>query len=858
MDHIEGFRVMKEMVPYKVEDIYDRLGFFGYPDRKGWNKKELLNNGDYGKRKIEELESFLQSWLFFGLLTEVLPELNPDDFIRKSPLGESYITTEPLENYLGKWKENEKEDSRGRNRRMVKVELALDEARTLISKYCSVDKAGDKSYWPIDPLLSLSFMILGETLTHAKAEILGGPGISGWHDDIKGGWGNSKEVLQRMIDAGWCPHSVRMIQGLMKGHVSGLYYASTFDPPNRKDHRNCSDRKCIAEQADKATYLTKHEEPNCSCDMIGPNPKKLAAIIEKGDIPLLTYDEEKKQVDVSALEYHRRYLTFSHVWADGLGNPKANTLPICQLQFLNGVSKKLYDSRRPVPFWIDTLAVPIDGEARKQAISKMHDIYTRADKTVVLDAALRLARIGNNYETTAMMITISGWMKRLWTLQEGVLSKNLYFKFCDKMVEVEELEAIFPSTLKSSVPDAAQAYYHGLLRSEKSWRGNYSDLLASVWRAAQWRTTGHPEDETIAIATLLKIDPDPLLLVRDDLKKKSAGSWSEEDLDMRVEVLLSSLGDIGAILPGMIFLPGPRLRKKGFGWAPRTWMAGHRVDHPDPLSIPGSPANLLPRGLMVRYPGFKLHSLNEDALRPDWCSGEELLGQTIGASKEDNQMFWFPSNKLLLEWYLVKKDQNDCVDDPCQHVPGKMGLALIFPRSNHAATPEIAVLVAIREELNRILYVGILHRVWVSIETRQSCIDKLKNDFVEKKVQYTSCWGEILNPDQQWCVDGGGWADRTQASLLAPETEVRSKPIHTIDAEENKEKDTQTSLLTPETEVRSKPIHAIDAGENKENGTQASLLTPETEVRSKPIHTIDAEEDKEKKERPSKLRRMST
>jgi hypothetical protein len=83
-------------------------------------------------------------------------------------------------------------------------------------------------------------------------------------------------------------------------------------------------------------------------------------------------------------------------------------------------------------FWIDTLAVPIhenDKEERRIAVRQIHQVYTNARYTVVIDKGLGQMLPADSYEGTAMRILASGWMRRLWTLQEAYLSRRLYFAF---------------------------------------------------------------------------------------------------------------------------------------------------------------------------------------------------------------------------------------------------------------------------------------------------------------------------------------------------------------------------------------------------------------------------------------------
>ena len=53
------------------------------------------------------------------------------------------------------------------------------------------------------------------------------------------------------------------------------------------------------------------------------------------------------------------YVALSHIWADGLGNPFKNSLPLCQLNRLQNAVKNLQNHSEPnirgCSFWVDTL-----------------------------------------------------------------------------------------------------------------------------------------------------------------------------------------------------------------------------------------------------------------------------------------------------------------------------------------------------------------------------------------------------------------------------------------------------------------------------------------------------------------------
>ena len=130
-------------------------------------------------------------------------------------------------------------------------------------------------------------------------------------------------------------------------------------------------------------------------------------------------------------------------------------------------------------------------------------------------------------------------------------------------------------------------------------------------------------------------------------------------------------------------------------------MMGQKVEHPDPISMQGPPAILTPRGLMVRYPGFRLHGLNKDARRLILPLDENSLNLKKGSSIEDTRKLWFPTDKFLLEWYVVERadiyriDATDAsMDQQNLQIWDNTNPALILPRQNRGSTPEISLLVA--------------------------------------------------------------------------------------------------------------------------------------------------------------------
>lgn len=74
---------------------------------------------------------------------------------------------------------------------------------------------------------------------------------------------------------------------------------------------------------------------------------------------------------------------------------------------------------------MDTLCVPrYPDDIHNKAVMQMREVYTKAERVLVLDAELLASTADGTYEEINMRIQSSRWIRRLWTLQEAVLAKR--------------------------------------------------------------------------------------------------------------------------------------------------------------------------------------------------------------------------------------------------------------------------------------------------------------------------------------------------------------------------------------------------------------------------------------------------
>lgn len=169
----------------------------------------------------------------------------------------------------------------------------------------------------------------------------------------------------KMLSNGRCHHQVR--------HLAETYSLETFSylaslersPHRLADHTRCAGHPaCIAYNTNPATYKTRHTTERCTCPTVFTPYHDLISILRQGEIPLISIETSGPDTNRAyKLKAHQRskdseYIAVSHVWADGLGNPNGNGLPLCQIKRLSATLDILgvLHERREVNIFDDPLS----------------------------------------------------------------------------------------------------------------------------------------------------------------------------------------------------------------------------------------------------------------------------------------------------------------------------------------------------------------------------------------------------------------------------------------------------------------------------------------------------------------------
>lgn len=322
--------------------------------------------------------------------------------------------------------------------------------------------------------------------------------------------------------------------------------------------------------------------------------------------------------------------------------------------------------------WLDTLCCPVaPKDDKKLSLSKMRQVYEQASRVLVLDASLQ------SYSTTSMdvleilaRIFTSRWLRRVWTLQEGALAKQLWFQFADQALSLGELKAtmekIWPNSPQHKIIFFDIRYEIDRIEQfflTKGYDGTGSNLR-TLDEALLNRGITDVSDEPLCIGTLMNLPVKDFLALGDDMmialeqlgdgeKEKERKRQLQKQLrDLRMEAMWKLLAEKLKSLPAqMIFFEEARLDAPGLRWAPQSLLEAQKVYLSPTLRKlrwdDNKPGVLTNKGLKVSYPGFRLRLAQYDDGKPrhPWKGRERPPEEGIVFRNEANGEWYSVSTK---------------------------------------------------------------------------------------------------------------------------------------------------------------------------------------------------------------------
>ncbi|KAF7374401.1 Heterokaryon incompatibility [Mycena sanguinolenta] len=618
-------------VPFRCTERYDGGDFFEYPARKGWTEDQLMGRSGFGNRTPAEVEAFFQTWLYFGTLISVLKlngiNVDPAEFITTDGL----VTTAALPRRLRDWRMKGNRDAE--SKAAEKTIAIIKKVGTYMDRYCGVEgrdreramRAPSNAIpWPVALEISMSIIALGFVLTGAIRDMYKVPTF-----DVS--WGASPLIKSKLLNAGWCPLDVRRL--FLDVGIDGQYYLALAKFPHDTGfHSRCNERSCVARNVDESKYVIAHLHA-------GPCPHDAATldvveIIKEGGIPVLSWvkniaGDRSGFIVEDARKSKQLFIAISHVWADGLGNPDENSLPICQLERIQArVDSVFPNGPHPVRFWMDTLCIPVAEEykdLRKKSIALMQEIYKSAFAVLVFDAGIQKLSHSSTPHEKAATLYMSNWVHRLWTFQEGMFAQRLYFQLTDSVEDItadEEPDSNREDDSTGYFPHSARTAIAGhfvILKDFVEMKGDgdpsvgYWLLLPPLAHALQQRTTTRMSDEVICSATILDLDLRDILDVSVD--KHQFLDFSDEDRKKAIDKVLAAgrmevfLRQMRHFRPGIVFHHQKRMQREGYRWAPATMMGTQPGEFSSGINKAAA-VSFKGNGLSVRYPGFILEPVH--------------------------------------------------------------------------------------------------------------------------------------------------------------------------------------------------------------------------------------------------------
>ncbi|KAK4498833.1 hypothetical protein PRZ48_009343 [Zasmidium cellare] len=629
-------------VPYLCEEEpYDDGDFLAYPARIG-----LPNLGSVDEAVIlrawesrnpfddREVEEFLQTWLFFGMLHELLGKhglYDVEDYVEVKEDGKKCLHTRNLMGRLRGWTESVQgwgEDEKATELKHLQTCLLLAREGNYFILADHHSKCTRAIVWSISTIL--------ETLASAIDLVFVGPTRE---VTVSTAWVEfCEDETQHMLRNGWCIHEVLAAQKEFSSNIAKFYLLRMRKVDLGLQHGGCEEDSCKRLQIDLETYRPRHVVAECECEWMGPSPREVAACLTGETFPVLRVTGDVlDDVKIEVVPYVEGmvYVALSHVWADGLGNPAANCLPRCQLLRVKKLVEDFRDKNvvhdvdesvkqapeaplvypgpsREIFIWCDTICCPVQDFSnplpsdeltalQSKAIARLRQVYQQASHALVLDRSLEAMDFHSidRLEAAARVYT-SRWIRRLWTFQEGGIAKRLLIHFRDAIVDHRTIWA----AVHYDAADKPEAHNIQLRRhlithcfNLRSWfaQKNASiDYRGPVWSLC-WRRVSVATDEALCLAAAYDLDMDAVSARPKDERMQEV--WRQ---------LASTVRGISAFI---IFAALPRLSSPGFRWAPSSVLQTvkrSRVLEPVFRDIEDESGRLAPEGFCVKYDGWRI------------------------------------------------------------------------------------------------------------------------------------------------------------------------------------------------------------------------------------------------------------
>ncbi|KAH8787273.1 hypothetical protein BGZ57DRAFT_880361 [Hyaloscypha finlandica] len=537
-----------------------------YPRIRGWSRAQIdaLQN-PYALD--ENGLAMLQSMLFFGAWEFLSGKrLSTTDYIVETSRKQLLQTRSLRHLILLIWREIQKEAEEGNSTKHQERLERFIQAYTTVAGWFTrftqetrhtglvineVKSLGRQARLTLEAMESIKLLLPPEYANSWVSESLG---LQAWGLDL--------DAYRRQLKSnGWCPSFFNQLQYEGLSVVEFACLVNVRDDMPYWKHTDCNERECAASNVDTSAWTSNHRARNCVCDRIAVPLSAIRAVLESGTYFVLDGDlllaGDPCGNAIVPIATGLSYVAFSHVWSHGLGGVAEDGLPRCQLEYLVQILQD--EACEEIPnklFWIDPMCIPQDEELRTTSIKFMDQIYSNASAVIALDSSLEMTSLHDlTVEEFALRVITSDWNRRLWNLQEALLSKTVLVKAKERCISIQQLHYL----LCTGLPTTVATKFRRQLSIMTLGRSRRPTSILLLLRS---RMASNRADEPLVIATLLGMDSGSLFsLNAEDRMYRMWEMWGERDGDDR---------NIPHAIP---FSMLPKLSKPCYRWAPRTFMA---------------------------------------------------------------------------------------------------------------------------------------------------------------------------------------------------------------------------------------------------------------------------------------------
>ncbi|KAI0073175.1 hypothetical protein K474DRAFT_1666913 [Panus rudis PR-1116 ss-1] len=327
-------------------------------------------------------------------------------------------------------------------------------------------------------------------------------------------------------------------------------------------------------------------------------------------------------IDIYPSQTIPAYACISYVW--GTGRSPNAIYPDVQMsdRTIAVLSAAMRNSSLHA-FWIDALCLPVDPISRSSTLESMGYIYSRADRVIAVVGAETFAAIqklvemdkSNLAPTKEILDIIEGdrWVRSVWTYQEIVNSRDMYFVG-------EDLD-----TVPLHASEFLNRFGHGLQRYRATaglttliLRSMYPGLDALEDVIADWMVSGYADRSAMEVISNIsrRTYDDPrnyyYAMIGAVTNLPSTQVHAFPTVEYLAEIFMEICEEKGDY--SFIFTSNPRDERPGYGWRPRPGLLLPILPVPSKggiLAVERNAEGLRVKNMMVLRPSHS-SSLSEE------------------------------------------------------------------------------------------------------------------------------------------------------------------------------------------------------------------------------------------------------